>query len=105
MSNKKAKRNQSLGFQSGGEGGIRTRGGLLTHTRFPGVRLKPLIHLSAKPCIVASPQGREPPQPLDQPSLRCCTCTIFMAELMRVATSVMLLGTTRVVVDSWASLL
>ena len=30
----------------GGEGGIRTRGGLLTHTRFPGVRLKPLIHLS-----------------------------------------------------------
>ena len=31
---------------SGGESGIRTRGGLLTHTRFPGVRLKPLIHLS-----------------------------------------------------------
>jgi hypothetical protein len=31
---------------SGGEGGIRTRGGLLTLTRFPGVRLKPLIHLS-----------------------------------------------------------
>ena len=31
----------------GGESGIRTRGGLLTHTRFPGVRLKPLIHLSA----------------------------------------------------------
>lgn len=30
----------------GGESGIRTRGGLLTHTRFPGVRLKPLIHLS-----------------------------------------------------------
>lgn len=37
----------------GGEGGIRTRGGLLTHTRFPGVRLKPLIHLSGKPCILA----------------------------------------------------
>jgi hypothetical protein len=31
----------------GGEGGIRTRGGLLTLTRFPGVRLKPLIHLSS----------------------------------------------------------
>ena len=31
---------------SGGAGGIRTRGGLLTHTRFPGVRLKPLIHRS-----------------------------------------------------------
>ncbi|MDE2612745.1 MAG: PEP-CTERM sorting domain-containing protein, partial [Burkholderiales bacterium] len=27
--------------------GIRTRGGLLTPTRFPGVRLKPLIHPSA----------------------------------------------------------
>ncbi len=37
-----------LGFKYGGKGGIRTRGGLLTHTRFPGVRLKPLIHLSAK---------------------------------------------------------
>ncbi len=35
-----------LGFRSGGEGGIRTPDGLLTHTRFPGVRLKPLIHLS-----------------------------------------------------------
>jgi hypothetical protein len=33
----------------GGESGIRTRGGLLTLTRFPGVRLKPLIHLS---CVV-----------------------------------------------------
>jgi hypothetical protein len=31
---------------SGGAGGIRTRGGLLTLTRFPGVRLKPLIHRS-----------------------------------------------------------
>src|SRR5450755_4381666 len=30
----------------GGEGGIRTRGGCLALTRFPGVRLKPLIHLS-----------------------------------------------------------
>ena len=32
----------------GGESGIRTRGRLLTYTRFPGVRLKPLIHLSEK---------------------------------------------------------
>ena len=39
---------------TGGEGGIRTRGGLLTHTRFPGVRLKPLIHLSVEPGIVAA---------------------------------------------------
>ena len=30
----------------GGEGGIRTLGKLLTHTRFPGVLLKPLGHLS-----------------------------------------------------------
>ncbi len=30
----------------GGERGIRTLGRLLTYTRFPGVRLKPLIHLS-----------------------------------------------------------
>ena len=30
----------------GGEGGIRTRGRGLPYTRFPGVRLKPLIHLS-----------------------------------------------------------
>jgi site-specific DNA recombinase len=34
-------------LQCGGEGGIRTRGRLLTYTRFPGVRLKPLIHLSS----------------------------------------------------------
>ncbi len=30
----------------GGEGGIRTLGTLFTHTRFPGVHLKPLGHLS-----------------------------------------------------------
>ena len=30
----------------GGEGGIRTRDRLLTYTRFPGVLLKPLGHLS-----------------------------------------------------------
>ena len=35
-----------LSFIGGGASGIRTRGGLLTHTRFPGVRLKPLIHRS-----------------------------------------------------------
>src|SRR5688572_3717290 len=31
----------------GGESGIRTHGTLLTYTRFPSVRLKPLGHLSA----------------------------------------------------------
>jgi hypothetical protein len=30
----------------GGERGIRTLGTLLTYTRFPGVRLKPLGHLT-----------------------------------------------------------
>ena len=30
----------------GGEGGIRTLGTLFTHTRFPGVHLRPLGHLS-----------------------------------------------------------
>src|SRR5579871_4471344 len=33
-------------FRNGGETGIRTLGTLLTHTRFPSVRLKPLGHLS-----------------------------------------------------------
>ena len=37
-----------LGLPTGGEGGIRTRGGCLALTRFPGVRLKPLIHLSGR---------------------------------------------------------
>jgi hypothetical protein len=31
---------------TGGERGIRTPDRLLTYTRFPGVRLQPLIHLS-----------------------------------------------------------
>lgn len=37
----------------GGERGIRTPDRLLTYTRFPGVRLKPLIHLSGKSAIIA----------------------------------------------------
>jgi hypothetical protein len=36
----------SLIADHGGQGGIRTRGTLLTYTHFPGVRLKPLGHLS-----------------------------------------------------------
>jgi hypothetical protein len=35
-----------LDRRGGGETGIRTPDRLLTYTRFPGVRLKPLIHLS-----------------------------------------------------------
>ena len=43
---KKAPAESAGAFCFGGASGIRTRGGLLTHTRFPGVRLKPLIHRS-----------------------------------------------------------
>ena len=46
MYKNKTRRKARHCLRSGGQGGIRTRGGLLTHTRFPGVRLKPLIHLS-----------------------------------------------------------
>ncbi len=75
----------------GGAGGIRTRGGLLTHTRFPGVRLKPLIHRSAKPRSIAGGAPVYPPDLL--------TPTIFMAEAIRLETSVMLPGTISVVLD------
>ena len=72
----------------------------LAHTRFPGVRLKPLIHLSAKPAIIAGwwPVHRvQAPAPFPVP-------TIFMAEAIRADTSVMLPGTIRVVVASAATL-
>gem|GEM_PF-6904750 len=36
---------------TGGERGIRTLGTLLTYTRFPGVLLQPLGHLSAEKII------------------------------------------------------
>ncbi len=81
----------------GGAGGIRTRGGLLTHTRFPGVRLKPLIHRSVKPTIVAGPSAGF--------QVLLPTLTIFMAEAIKLETSVMLPGTMRVVDASAATLL
>ncbi len=43
---KKARKYTGLILLFGGEGGIRTPVGILSQTRFPGVRLKPLIHLS-----------------------------------------------------------
>ena len=46
------KRKEGKTRRGGGERGIRTPDGLLTHTRFPGVRLKPLGHLSAKLRII-----------------------------------------------------
>ena len=42
----KTPRKGCICYGTGGEGGIRTLGRLLTYTRFPGVRLKPLIHPS-----------------------------------------------------------
>ena len=58
----------------GGERGIRTPGGLLTHTRFPGVRLKPLIHLSgARDCSSSTGQKESPP--FGGPSLRLRTAS------------------------------
>jgi hypothetical protein len=39
-------------IKSGGERGIRTLGTLLTYTRFPGVLLQPLGHLSIKKVII-----------------------------------------------------
>lgn len=49
----------------GGERGIRTPDRLLTYTRFPGVRLKPLIHLSGKTESIAN-SGRGSPLPRDR---------------------------------------
>ena len=42
------------GFIYGGERGIRTLDTLLTYTRFPGVRLQPLGHLTS---LVTKQQG------------------------------------------------
>ena len=39
---------QPSGYKHGGEGGIRTLDGLLTHTPLAGERLQPLGHLSGK---------------------------------------------------------
>ena len=74
------------GRWGGGESGIRTRGGLLTHTRFPGVRLKPLIHPSeawkGSGAILCAPGHPFAP-----------TLSSVIAVPIKVATSVMLPGT------------
>ena len=82
----------------------------LAHTRFPGVRLKPLIHLSeARDYAMRMGVARASGPRLRgtgfaaQEGLRCAVCTIFMAEPMSAETSVMLLGTMRVVVASAAT--
>ena len=47
-------------MDDGGESGIRTHGTLLTYTRFPSVRLKPLGHLSSNAeCRVQNAELRE----------------------------------------------
>ena len=84
----------------------------LAHTRFPGVRLKPLIHLSealdyshTKSAFRTMPLCMlEKRVGADQP-IFCDACTIFIAEPISADTSVMLLGTIRVVVASAATLL
>ena len=81
----------------------------LAHTRFPGVRLKPLIHLSEaldyshrKRAIRRSAQfGAKNARFVDQTTF--CVCTIFIAEPMSAETSVMLLGTMSVVFESEAT--
>src|SRR5512137_2611213 len=48
--------------RSGGESGIRTHDGLLTHTHFPGVRLRPLGHLSDEAAIISGPSNEKGPR-------------------------------------------
>ncbi len=43
----KRKKQLNAAYSSGGESGIRTRDTLFTYTRFPGVLLQPLGHLTA----------------------------------------------------------
>ena len=53
-------------LNSGGEGGIRTLGGLLTHTRLAGVHLQParspLLQKWDHTMVVAEDEGFEPPR-------------------------------------------
>ncbi len=49
----------------GGRSGIRTHGALLTHTRFPSVRLKPLGHPSRAAPVYDRPPGRSTPATLE----------------------------------------
>ncbi len=46
-------------FKLRGERGIRTPGTLLRYTRFPGVPIKPLLHLSLYPLKRVKKQGRK----------------------------------------------
>ena len=73
---------------TGGEGGIRTRGGFYPSHAFQACDLN-RSSTSPVPAIVAVGNG-----------VYCgfCACTIFMAEAIRVETSLMLLGTIKVVV-------
>jgi hypothetical protein len=74
----------TVGFRGGG-GGIRTRGGLLTPTRFPGVRLKPLIHPSGEARILV--------EATQWPVARALLLINAIAVPMSAETSLMLPGT------------
>ena len=61
--------NQYYKSSFGGEGGIRTLDGRLTHTHFPGVLLRPLGHLSWGSVEVAY-------QPHPGTRIRCDRCSL-----------------------------
>lgn len=82
----------------------------LAHTRFPGVRLKPLIHLSEaldyshrKRDIWADGSRCLEKSFACAQAAFCEACTIFIADPISADTSVMLLGTISVVLESAAT--
>ena len=82
---------------------------VLPLTRFPGVRLKPLIHRSSQRAPLYQREGARRAHGLAiAPQPGHCTFwvwIIFMAEVIKAETSVMLLGTISVVLASAATLL
>ena len=101
--------NQQLTDVTGGEGGIRTRGGFYPSHAFQACDLNrsstsPVLGLyqRVRPKSVAKGPSW-PPFGAGGGGSLLCTCTIFIAEEIRAETSVMLLGTISVVVASLAT--
>ncbi len=78
----------------GGEGGIRTRGGFYPSHAFQACDLNRSSTSPVAPIVAVGFLGY---------CGFCAVCTIFMAEAINADTSVMLLGTIRVVVASLAT--
>ncbi len=78
----------------GGEGGIRTRGGFYPSHAFQACDLNRSSTSPVRPIVAVGFLGY---------CGFCVVCTIFMAEAINADTSVMLLGTIRVVVASVAT--